>query len=115
VSHRVYSTGFYFGHPGQYVENSRYIRQWQIVAKVESCDENGRAICSLNNKFRSGDELEVVGPDTRPFPVTACGITDLEGNPIDEPRTPQMQFVMQLPRQVPAHSLLRHSVDLSAK
>ena len=55
VSHRNYSTGFYFGEPGQYVENSRYIREWQIVAKVESCDENGLALCSLNNKFRLGD------------------------------------------------------------
>ena len=115
VSHRVYSTGFYYGHPGQYVENSRYIREWQIVAKVESCDENGVATCSLNNKFRAGDELEVVGPDTRPFPITAQDIHDAEGNPIGEPRTPQMVFTMQLPKQVPTHSLIRRSVDLSAK
>jgi len=115
VSHRIYSTGFYYGHPGQYVENSRYIREWQIVAKVESCDENGVATCSLNNKFHVGDELEVVGPDTRPFPITAQDIRDSEGNTIDEPRTPQMQFTMQLPKQVPAHSLIRRSVDLSAK
>ena len=115
ISHRVYSTGFYYGHPGQYVENSRYIREWQIVAKVESCDENGRALCSLNNKFQLGDALEVVGPDTRPFSVTATGMTDLEGNPIDEARTPQMPFYLQLPQQVPAHSMIRRSVDLSAK
>ena len=44
VSHRIYSTGFYYGEPGQYVENSRYIREWQIVAKVEECDENGLAL-----------------------------------------------------------------------
>ena len=115
VSHRIYSTGFYYGHPGQYVENSRYIREWQIVAKVESCDENGKALCSLNNKFRIGDELEVVGPDTRPFSITAAGMEDLEGNAIEEARTPQMQFTMQLPKPVPAHSLIRRSVDLSAK
>ena len=115
ISHRVYSTGFYFGQPGQYTEHSRYIREWQIVAKVESCDENGLAVCSLNNKFRTGDQLEVVGPDTRPFPITAQVLADSEGNPIDEPRTPQMQFTMQLPKAVPAHSLIRRSVDLSAK
>ena len=97
------------------MENSRYIREWQIVAKVESCDENGVATCSLNNKFRTGDELEVVGPDTRPFTITAQDIRDSEGNTIDEPRTPQMVFTMQLPKQVPAHSLIRRSVDLSAK
>ena len=115
VSHRIYSTGFYYGHPGQYVENSRYIREWQIVAKVESCDENGVATCSLNNKFKVGDELEVVGPNTRPFPIAAQDIKNIEGEPLDEPRTPQMMFTMQLPKQVPAHSLIRRSVDLSSK
>ena len=115
VSHRIYSTGFYFGEPGQYTENSRYIREWQIAAKVESCDENGLALCSLNNKFRAGDELEVVGPDLRPFPIVAQTTTDLEGNPLEEPRTPQMQFYLQLPKAVPAHSMIRRSVDLSAK
>jgi putative protease len=115
VSHRIYSTGFYYGFPGQYTENSRYIREWQIVAKVEECDENGRALCSLNNKFRLGDELEVVGPDTRPFPITAAGMEDEEHNAIEEARTPQMRFYLQLPQQVPAHSMIRRSVDLSAK
>ena len=115
VSHRVYSTGFYYGEPGQYVANSRYIRDWQICAKVESCDANGIAVCSLNNKFRAGDELEVVGPDLRPFPIVAGNMSDLEGNPLEEPRTPQMKFTLPLPKPVPAHSILRRSVDLSAK
>lgn len=33
ISHRIYSTGFYYGEPGQYVASSRYIREWQIVAR----------------------------------------------------------------------------------
>ena len=115
VSHRIYSTGFYYGEPGQYTEHSRYIREWQIVAKVDSCDENGLALCSLNNKFRVGDELEAVGPDMRPFAFIAAGISDEEGNPLEEPRTPQMKFTMQLPKQVPAYSMIRRAVDLSAK
>ena len=115
VSHRIYSTGFYYGQPGQYTEHSRYIREWQIVAKVDSCDEDGLALCSLNNKFSLGDELEAVGPDMRPFSFTAAGISDEEGNALDEPRTPQMKFYMQLPKQVPALSMIRRAVDLSAK
>ena len=85
------------------------------MAKVESCDENGLALCSLNNKFRLGDELEAVGPDMRPFSFTAAGISDEEGNALEEPRTPQMKFYMQLPKAVPAFSMIRRSVDLSAK
>ena len=115
VSHRVYSTGFYYGEPGQYTLNSRYIRQWQVCAIVESCDENGIALCSLRNKFAQGDELEVVGPDLRPFPITAGDMTDMDGRPLSEPRTPQIRFYLPLGKQVPPYSILRHSVDLSAK
>ena len=115
VSHRIYSTGFYYSQPGQYVENSRYIRQWQIVARVEECSEDGLALCSLNNKFSAGDALEVVGPDLRPFAVTAQEMRDADGMPLDEVRTPQSRFTLQLPKAVPPMSLLRRSVDLSAK
>ena len=115
VSHRIYSTGFYFGAPGQYTENSRYIRQWQICAIVESCDENGLAICSLRNKFRMGDTLEVVGPNLRPYTMEVPQMKDEDGNSLDEPRTPQMHFTIQLPVPVPVDSILRRAVDLSAK
>ena len=115
VSHRIYSTGFYYGFPGQYTENSRYIREWQVCAIVESCDENGLALCSLRNKFAEGDELEAVGPDLKPFAFHAGNTTDEEGNALCEPRTPQMKFYLPLPKQVPPYTILRRSVDLSAK
>ncbi len=115
VSHRIYSTGFYYGYPGQYTENSRYIRQWQICALVESCDETGLAVCSLRNKFTAGDAMELVGPDLRPSSFQIPVMEDMDGNPLEEPRTPQMRFKIQLPQQVPAMSILRRSVPLSAK
>lgn len=115
VSHRHYATGFYYGEPGQYTENSRYIRQWQVCGIVESCDENGLATVSLRNKFAQGDALEVVGPDFLPMPITVAEMWDGEENPITEPRTPQMRFTMQLPKQVPAYSILRKEEDLSPK
>ena len=115
VSHRIYSTGFYYGEPGQYVHNSRYIRQWQICAVVDGCGEDGMAVCSLRNKFRKGDVLEVVGPDLRPISFTVDEMTDLDGADLDEPRTPQMSFKLRLPVRVPAKSILRRAVDLSAK
>ena len=115
ISHRIYSTGFYYGYPGQYTENSRYIRQWQICGIVESCDDQGNALISLNNKFREGDTLEVVGPDLRSFSITAANMKDLEGALLEEPRTPQMKFLLPLPKPVPPYSILRRSVDLSAK
>ena len=115
VSHRPYSTGFYYGAPGQYYNNSRYIREWQVVALVTDCDEEGNATLSLRNKFRTGDTVELVGPDTAPFSMVVPPMVDAEGAPLEEPRTPQMVFRMKLPRSVPAYTLIRHAVELSAK
>ena len=115
VSHRYYSTGFYYGYPGQYTDHSRYIREWQVCAIVESCDENGLALCSLRNKFAKGDALEAVGPDVRPFPFTVGDMQTMDGEPLEEPRTPQMQFYLQLPKPVPAMSILRRQVELSGR
>ena len=113
ISHRHYSTGFFYGQPGQFTEDSRYIRNWQIVAKVESCDEEGNALLSLNNKFAKGDQLELVGPDVRPVALTVDGLWDEENAPVDEVRKPQMKFKMKLPRPVPPLSLLRRQADLT--
>ena len=115
VSHRHYSTGFYYGSPGQYYENSRYIREWQVIALVTDCTPDGWATLRLNNKFAQGDTVEVVGPDLRPFSITVPMMEDADGLPLREPRKPQMVFRMRLPRQVPPLSILRIHRDLSIK
>ncbi len=113
ISHRHYSTGFYFGQPGQFTEDSRYIRDWQIVAKVRSCTPDGRAVLTLNNKFSVGDQLELVGPGLRPCPVTVKALWDEDGESLDQVRKPQMVFQLDLPCQAPPLSLLRRRADLT--
>ena len=113
VSHRRYSTGFFYGQPGQYYQSSRYIRQWQVCAIVTECDEQGNAVLSLRNKFAAGDSVELVGPDFRPMAFEVPMIQDMDGAPLEQPRTPQMLFRMKLPCRVPAYSILRHAVELS--
>ncbi len=107
VSHRHYSTGFWFGQPGQYTQDARYIRDWQVLAVVRACDGAGNALLSLRNKFAAGDALEVVGPDLPAFPMTAPMMEGLDGQPLAEPRHPQMEFRMKLPRAMPPLSLVR--------
>ena len=107
VSHRHYSTGFYYGQPGQYTDSARYIRDWQVLAVVTDCDEDGNATLSLRNKFTAGDQIEVVGPDVPAFPLTAPLMTDGEGCTLAQPRHPQMVFHMKLPRPVPPLSVVR--------
>jgi len=112
VSHRHYSTGFYYGEPGQFTEDARYLREWQVVAVVEDCDADGNATLSLRNKFAAGDEVEFVGPDCRPFSMTAPVMT-VDGVEQTEVRTPKTVFRMKLPQSVPPMSFVRHKVELS--
>ncbi len=107
ISHRHYSTGFFYGEPGQYYEDSRYVREYQVVAIVTDCDETGLAVLSLRNKFAAGDEIEAVGPDLRPFAFQSGPFESLEGEKLDEVRTPQMMFTMRLPKPVPPYTILR--------
>ncbi len=107
VSHRHYSTGFFYGPPGQFTEDARYIRDWQILAVIESCDETGLAWVSLRNKFCAGDAVELVGPGVRPVAFDAPVMADEAGDPLHEPRHPQMRFRIRLPQPVPPHSILR--------
>ena len=115
VSHRPYSTGFFYGQPGQYHDDARYVREWQVAAVVTDCGGDGDAVLSLRNKFRTGDEVELVGPGVRPFAMTVPEMTDADGLPLFEPRTPQSVFHMRLPRQVPPWTIVRRAVSLSGR
>ena len=86
-----------------------------MVALVTECDEAGNAVISLRNKFRTGDTVELVGPDLRPFAVTVPEMRDENGTVVEEPRNPQMLLKLRLPCQVPPMTLMRHQVELSAK
>jgi len=115
VSHRPYSTGFYYGPPGQYTGSARYIRDYQVCAVVETCDGAGNAVLSLRNKFSAGDSVELMGPGLGPVEFEAPPMEDTDGLPLMEPRRPEMKFRMRLPAAAKPLSLLRRRVDLSPK
>lgn len=109
VSHRNYYTGFYFGIPGdsQFYEESRYIRDWQISAVVESCDSEGNALVSQRNRFYAGSELELITPEGEPVAFTVDSMTDEEGVPLDCCPRPKQLIRLRLPRKAPVNSVLR--------
>lgn len=110
ISHRDYSTGFFFGEPGQYIHNAGYQCERQVIAVVESCEENGLATLSLRNKFATGDLVELIGPDVKPVSFTVGELKELEGELLEEVRHPQMKFTLKLPCVVPPLSMLRREI-----
>ena len=108
VSHREYFTGFYFGDPNtQHMADSTYIREWDVCAVVEACDENGMVVLRHKNKFAAEDELELLVPGK---PAAVVHLTDMrngEGEPIALANVPHMTVLAKLPFQVPKMSVLR--------
>lgn len=93
VSHRKYCTGFFFGHPKdcQYYETGGYIRNYDVVAVVEKC-EDGIVYCTQRNKFMAGDTVEVVSPSQKPIEITIDELFDENGNSIETANHAMMKF-----------------------
>ena len=109
VSHRNYSTGFFFGYPGQHYGSSSYSQTADIVAVVESCDEEGNALLTQRNRFFAGDILELMNPDTVPVSFRADHLTDEDGQEIPDAHRAMMPFRMKLPMPVPPFTIIRKS------
>ena len=107
VSHRPYCTGFYLGgEPGQCCDGT-YETGADIVAVVESCDEDGNAVLTQRNKFLTGDELGLLPPTDEPIRFTVSEMFDAEGERIPDARHPMMEVHLKLPKEAPRLSILR--------
>ena len=107
VSHRPYTTGFYFGEPGQYYPDAMYFTEADVVAVVEDCAENGDALLTQRNKFSAGEALELLAPGEKPLAFSADALCDEQGEPIEDTRRAMMPFRMRLPMRVPAGAIVR--------
>ena len=117
VSHRQYSTGFYFGRPeqGQYYENAGYVRQWDVVAVVDKT-EGDTLYCTQRNKFSLGETVEIICPhstvEDRPLSYTVTSITDEQGNPRESANNAMMKLTMPAKGLVlEAGSIIRRAAE----
>lgn len=107
VSHRPYTTGFYFGEPGQHYAEASYVTSADVAAVVESCDEYGNAVLTQRNKFSVGDELELLTPGALPQSFTVLRMQNDAGEEISDTRHAMMKIHMMLPAYAPPYSILR--------
>ncbi len=113
ISHRHYYQGFYYGQPteGQFYDDARYIRDWDVSAYVVSCDEAGNAVLTQRGRIWTGDTLELVLPGQTPISFTVEEMRNAVGEIMDYCPHPQMEIHMKLPVQAPEWSILRRKVD----
>ncbi len=106
VSHRQYSTGFYFDTPNQYYENGGYIREYDIVALTGDF-ENGRLNLTQKNKFSVGDEVEILEPGKEPVKIIVSGMQNAAGEPIEAAAHPEMALSIESDRAYHPQSVVR--------
>lgn len=108
VSHRKYCTGFFFGHPKdcQYYETGGYIRNYDVVAVVDRC-ENGIVYATQRNRFFHGDELEILSPREKPVVITPEELFDENGETLETVNHAMMKFSFPCDKEFPTNSIIR--------
>lgn len=111
VSHRDYTTGFYFGKPGgteQHYASSSYIREYDMVGTAEDYDEKSQmAKIVQKNRFFKGDEVEFLCPDGSFFTQIIEYMTDADGNELEVANRPQSIAYIKTDKKVPKDSFMR--------
>lgn len=112
VSHRQYCNGFFFGTPenSQYYENSGYIRNYDIVAVVEKC-ENGIVYCTQRNRFFAGDEVEILSPAEKPVVMILDNLFDENNEKIVTANHAMMKFSFICDTVFPSGAIIRKAVE----
>lgn len=111
VSHRDYTTGFYFGKPGgteQHYASSSYIREYDMVGTAEDYDEKSQmAKIVQKNRFFKGDEVEFLCPDGSFFTQIIEYMTDADGNELEVANRPQSIAYIKTDKKVSKDSFMR--------
>ncbi|MCR3956366.1 MAG: U32 family peptidase [Gudongella sp.] len=111
VSHRDFTTGFFFKKPGtedHVYTHSSYIRGYDFVGMVLDYDrETGLATIEQRNRMFVGDEIEIFGPGKEYFVQKIEKMWDNEGNEIDVAPHPQQIIKLRTDQEVQRFDLLR--------
>ena len=121
VSHRAYSTGFWFDDPRknpQLTEDVGYIREKAYFATVSALGElpeglvaengNGK-LCRLmqRNKVSLSDSAELLTPGRVGIPFQVTELYDETGAPIESAPHPKMEFFCRLPLEAMEGDIIR--------
>lgn len=112
VSHREFTTGFYFHQPtnkDQNYQTSAYTREYSFVGLVKDYDpETGFALVEQRNKMVLDEEIEIFGPDMDYYAQKVGEMYDAEtGEPLASAPHPQQMLRMKMEKPVKANYMIR--------
>ncbi len=109
TSHRRYTTGFYFNsNDKEYLESSMPVQTAVFVAKVIEDCKNGMVKVEMRNRFKTGDELEILSPNNSFLKkIKIEKIVDSKGQEIDDCKKVQEIVLINCPYQLKEGDILR--------
>ncbi len=108
ISHRRYSTGFYFGRPtaAQNFATAAYVRSYSVAAVVSGY-KDGKIQAILKNKFAAGTELDALMAGEKPYLFKAQPLLDEDGNELVDACHPMMTIQIPCERELAVGTMLR--------
>ena len=109
TSHRRYTTGFYFNADDkEYLEDSMPVQTYTFIAKVVEDAKDGIVKVEMRNRFRVGDELEVLSADENFLKkIKIEKIINSLGNEIDDAKRVQEIVTINCPYSLKEGDILR--------
>ncbi len=108
ISHREYSTGFYFPEnpPSQNTRDGGYVRGYDFAAAVLG-SEGGYIDVLQRNRFFAGDVLEAVVPGKPPIKLRAEEIIDKNGESVPAANKAAERYKIKCAVSLPEGAILR--------
>jgi len=111
VSHRDFTTGFYFGKPteeAQVYTTSSYIRGFDFVGLILDFDKDSNiATVEQRNRMFLGEKIEVFGPNKEHFTQLIEKMWNEEGEEIDVAPHPQQIVKILMEKPVSSMDMIR--------
>ena len=111
VSHRDYTTGFFFKKPDgneQNYKTSSYIRNYELLGMVEDYDEEtGFVTVIQKNRFFEGSEVEFLMPKGDFIKVKIEYMEDEDGNELKVANRPQSKARIKINTPIERDSMMR--------
>ncbi|SDF10475.1 peptidase U32 family protein [Sporolituus thermophilus] len=114
ISHRPYTTGFYFNkttQEDQIYSGATYKQTYDFIGLVRSYNPvTGMALVEQRNNMKVGEEIEIFQPSGPTFRQRITAMFDSEGNAIDVAPHPQQLVTMPVNQPVAEYAMLRRQV-----
>lgn len=116
ISHRQYTSGFYFDKPrdtAQVYTTSSYVRDYELIGTVLSYDEEAKELTlEQRNRFFPGDEIEILMPGEPFYCMKINGMKNEWNEEIEAAPHPQMKVKIPCDKKIYPGSFVRKKKTL---